>query len=611
MTTQAVASLQAEVNKLRHELQTLKVGGESSSLADETLYVGQYLVERLAQLGVTKMFGVPGDFNLGFLDFVEDHPKIDWVGNCNELNAAYAADGYARVHDGKLGVLTTTFGVGELSAMNGIAGAFSEHVPVLHIVGVPSTGQQKAKPMLHHTLGDGRFDAYYKVAQEITISQATLTSKENAAAEIDRVITDCLVLARPVYLMLPTDLAYERIPSARLKTPLNTQPPENDPDVENFVLDEIVKLVDEAQNDVIILVDACAIRHGVKNEVKELYERTGYPVYAAPMGKTAVDESYERYGGIYVGSISHDAIKEKVENAKLILSIGALKSDFNTGNFTYHIPVTRTVEFHSDHTRVQFAGFPGIGMKRLLPKLTQRLQPFKEGAVGLEVGKYIPEIPKEDTDEITQTYLWPRVGKFFKSNDVIVAETGTSSFGILDIPLPAGATFLSQILWGSIGWTVGSTLGAAYAAQDRGLGRTILFIGDGSLQLTVQELSVMIHRGLKPIIFVLNNSGYTIERYLHGMDRKYNDINNWRWTKLLETFGGEEGKTVKSYQVRTKQELSDLLDDQTFDSAEVIQLVEMIMPQKDAPRALKVQAELSGKSNRYAAEILTETVRLK
>ena len=161
--------------------------------------------------------------------------------------------------------------------------------------------------------------------------------------------------------MLPTDIAYERIPAARLKTPLNTQPPENDQDVENFVLDEIVKLVDEAQNDVIILVDACAIRHRVKDEVKELYERTGYPVYAAPMGKTAVDESYERYGGvsstdavevsdtdcalqIYVGSISHDSIKEKVENAKLILSIGALKSDFNTGNFTYHIPVSRTVE---------------------------------------------------------------------------------------------------------------------------------------------------------------------------------------------------------------------------------------------------------------------------
>ena len=98
--------------------------------------------------------------------------------------------------------------------------------------------------------------------------------------------------------MLPTDIAYQRIPVTRLKTPLNLELPENDADAETFVLDEIVKLVEEAQNDVIILVDACAIRHGVKAEVKELYERTGFPVYAAPMGKTAVDETYDRYGGV-------------------------------------------------------------------------------------------------------------------------------------------------------------------------------------------------------------------------------------------------------------------------------------------------------------------------
>ncbi|KAJ8457323.1 hypothetical protein ONZ51_g11605 [Trametes cubensis] len=602
MTSQAVASLQAEVNRLRHELQTLKVDSHST-IAGDTMFVGQYLVERLVQLGVTKMFGVPGDFNLGFLDFVEDHPKIDWVGDCNELNAAYAADGYARVNEGKIGVVTTTFGVGELSAMNGIAGAFSEHIPVLHLVGVPSTSQQKAKPMLHHTLGDGRYDAYLKASQQFTIAQAVLNSKETAAAEIDRILTECVVMARPVYLMLPTDVAYERIPAKRLQTPLSIEPPANDPEVEEFVLDEIVKLVEEAQNDVIILVDACAIRHGVKQEVEELYRRTGFPVYSAPMGKTAVSESYERYGGIYVGSVSNPAIKEKVEAAKLILSVGGLKSDFNTGNFTYHIPTQRTIELHSDHTRVQFAGFPGIGMKRLLPKLTARLQPFKEDAVQIEVPKFQLPVPQEDNDVISHTWLWPRVGEFFKSKDIIVAETGTSSFGVLDIPLPPESIFVSQILWGSIGWTVGATLGASFGALDRGLGRTILFIGDGSIQLTVQELSVMLRWGLKPIIFVLNNNGYTIERYLHGMTRKYNDISNWRWTKLLETFGGEEGKSCKSYTVRTKQELSNLLDDPTFAKAEVIQLVELIMPQTDAPRALKAQAELSGKTNRYVADI--------
>ncbi|KAL4251922.1 Pyruvate decarboxylase [Abortiporus biennis] len=600
MSTQSVAGLQSEVNKLRHELQTLTVDNHSE-IAGDTIILANYLIERLRQLGVTQMFGLPGDFNLGFLDYVEDSDAIEWVGNCNELNASYAADGYARVKEGSIGVITTTFGVGELSATNGIAGAFSEHVPILHIVGVPSTSQQKTKPMLHHTLGDGRYDAYYKASQQFTISQATLTSASSAAAEIDRVLTECVVTARPVYLMLPTDLVHERVPTKRLKTPLNCEPPENEEEVENFVLDEIVKLIDEAKQDVVILVDACSVRHGVKHEMEQLVAKTKLPVYAAPMGKTAVPETYERYGGIYVGSITKPEIKEKVESAKLILSIGALKSDFNTGNFTYHIPTNRTIELHSDHTKVQFAIYHGIGMKRLLPKLTARLENLHVTASQISVPHFTLPIPQEDDQIISHTWLWPRVGQFFKPKDVVIAETGTSSFGVLDVPMPKGSIFISQILWGSIGWTVGATLGAALAARDLGLGRTILFVGDGSLQLTVQELSVMMKTGVKPIIFVLNNSGYTIERYLHGETRKYNDITNWNWTKLLGTFGGIEGTSCQSYTVRTKDELSALLDNAEFAKADKIQLVEMIMEKNDAPRGLKVQAELSGQMNKYGS----------
>lgn len=104
--------------------------------------------------------------------------------------------------------------------------------------------------------------------------------------------------------MLPTDIAYMRIPATRLKTPLSAEPPANDPETEEFVLDEIVKLVEAANNDVIILVDACGIRHGVKQELDELCRHTGFPVYAAPMGKSVIDESYPRYGGVSIPALS-------------------------------------------------------------------------------------------------------------------------------------------------------------------------------------------------------------------------------------------------------------------------------------------------------------------
>ncbi|KAG1879126.1 thiamine diphosphate-binding protein [Suillus subluteus] len=589
----AAKKLQAEVGRLQHELQTLKAQHHSED--DELITISEYILKRLEQLNVKSIFGVPGDFNMPFLDYIEDHPTIEWIGTCNELNAAYAADGYARVKEHSIGVVVTTFGVGELSAINGVAGAFSEMVPVLHIVGVPSTTQLKNKPMLHHTLGNGKFDVYTKAAENVTIAQAILMNKTQAAAEIDRILTVCITNARPVYLTIPMDLTSEKIPAKRLKVELSRAPPPNDPDVESYVLDEIMELVDDAKQDIVVLVDACAIRHDLRQEVNDLLVKARFPVYAAPMGKTAVSEEHERYGGIYIGSVTDPSIKERVENANLILSIGALKSDFNTGMFTYHIPATHTIELHSDHTLVRHAKFPGIGMKSLLPKLTERLSKYQEVASRIPVPHYRLDVPKESDDKISHAYFWPRVGKFFRKQDIIVAETGTSNFGVLDVPMPDGSVFVSQILYGSIGWATASTLGAALAARDKNLGRTILFTGDGSMQLTVQEISTMTRHKLTPTIFVLNNKGYNIERHLHGLNRKYNDIADWKWTSLLTTLGDMEGKMSKSYTVRSKSELNKLLDDEEFASAGKIQLVEVIMDKYDTPRALQAAADLTAK----------------
>lgn len=109
----------------------------------------------------------------------------------------------------------------------------------------------------------------------------------------------------------------------------------------------------------------------------------------------------------------------------------------------------------------------------------------------------------------------------------------------------------------------------------------------------------MIRQGVKPIIFLLNNSGYTIERYIHGKHRKYNDISNWNWTGLFRALGDPEENLSRTYTVRTKEEIAKLLDDKTFAAAEKIQLVEVMMDKLDAPRALQVQTELSGKTNAY------------
>ncbi|GAA5911202.1 hypothetical protein JCM6882_006605 [Rhodosporidiobolus microsporus] len=619
-------------------------------LNDGEVYLGNYLLNRLAQLGVKPLFGVPGDFNLTFLDLVEDHKEIEWIGCANELNASYAADGYARVkqaqlnqeHEGKekraeagaakdaagkdktqggvkgLGALLTTYGVGELSAVNGIAGAMAERVPVIHIVGAPSTKLQKSKALLHHTLGDIRsnsFTVFEEASRGITCAQAFLSSADNAAQEIDRILLAALTNARPAYLTLPTDLVFAPVDKKRLEKPIvpdrvgfedksvlptGKKVGEEEQKRLAFVVKEIERLWDNAKEP-IILIDACAIRFGVGHLARDLVKATGVKFYMTPMGRTAIDEDPENgFGGVYVGDVSDPKVKEVVEKADLVMLVGSLPSDFNSGEWSTFYTKEQTIELHSDHTHVQYALYEGVSFHTLLPELAKVLkhksnvaQPPKD--TGLKF-----DVPAGDKDKVvTQKAFWPMMGEFFQEGDIVVSETGTSSFGMMGTPLPKGATNVSQVLWGSIGWTGGSTLGCLLAAKEAPTPRrVILFIGDGSLQLTVQEIATMVRLDLKPILVVLNNDGYEIERQIHGENAGYNDISLWKWQSLLDLFNAyPEPFKTRSLLANTRGELETILADKDFQKAECIQLLEVKIDKHDAPESLVKQGKLSAALN--------------
>ncbi|EFX00900.1 pyruvate decarboxylase [Grosmannia clavigera kw1407] len=554
--------------------------------------VAEYLFTRLHQIGVRSVHGLPGDYNLVALDYLPSC-NLEWVGSVNELNAAYAADGYARVNG--ISAIITTFGVGELSALNGIAGAFAEHVPVVHIVGCPSTISQRSNLLLHHTLGNGDFDVFANMSSSVSCEVAKLQRPVEIADQIDHTLRECWVRSRPVYIMLPTDMVQQKVEGDRLRTPIRLTDPRNDREREDFVVDIVLNALHEAQNPV-ILVDACAIRHRALEEVHDLIEKTQLPVFVTPMGKGAVNESHATYGGVYAGISSNPAVIERVESSDLILSIGALKSDFNTSGFSYRTSQLNSIDLHSTHTVVRYSEYPGVTMRGVLRKVIDRIDVSR-----LQVKPILHRIlnepaPRED-GIITQAYLWPRMSHFLKENDVVVTETGTSNFGIWDTRFPPGVTALSQVLWGSIGWSVGACQGAALAVKDKAADRrTILFVGDGSFQLTAQEVSTMIRRGLKPIIFVLCNDGYTIERFIHGMDAEYNDVQTWHYKELVTAFGATDEQAAK-IQVKSVDELNALLTDEEFIAAKRLQFVEIYLPRDDAPRALILTAEASARTN--------------
>ncbi|KAF3936681.1 hypothetical protein ABW19_dt0200123 [Dactylella cylindrospora] len=566
-------------------------------MANETTIV-LYLYKRLHQLGIRSVHGLPGDYNLVALDYLPE-AGLNWVGNCNELNAGYAADGYARIKG--ISALITTFGVGELSALAAVAGSYSENVPVVHIVGVPSTISQKQGTLLHHTLGNGDFSVFANMSRNISQVLVNLDNPAIAGREIDRALKACYVSARPVYIALPTDMALRKISAAPLETPIDLSLHPNDADIENDVLQTITEMIYGANN-AVILVDACAIRHRVVEEVHDLIEKSQLPAFATPMSKGAIDETHPRYGGVYIGDVSRPDVKKAVESADLLLSIGALKSDFNSGGFSYHTSTKHTIELHSDHTKIGFAVYPHIGMKSLLAKLLssldfQRIR-HTESAQSNPPELINVEAQKSEGEAITHSWFWPHIGNWLQENDVVVTETGTANFGIVETRFPKGVTAISQVLWGSIGYSVGACQGAALAVKEMDPSRrVILFVGDGSFQLTGNEISTMIRHGLKPIIVVINNDGYSIERMIHGEEAGYNDIQPWKFTNILETFGAKEGE-YKNYVVKTRKEVDTLFKQgNEFSKANVIQLVELFMPKLDAPRGLMVTAQMTAKLN--------------
>ncbi|PHH58524.1 hypothetical protein CDD81_5485 [Ophiocordyceps australis] len=556
--------------------------------------VADYLFRRLHELGVRSVHGVPGDYNLVSLDYL---PKcgLTWVGSVNELNAAYAADGYARVS--RMAALITTFGVGELSALNGVAGAFSEHIPLVHIVGCPSTISQRSGMLLHHTLGNGDFNVFSHMSASISCDVARLNNPAEIANQIDHALRQCYICSRPVYIMLPTDMVQAKIEGHRLDTHLDLSEPGNDAQKEDYVVDVVLKYLGAAKRP-IILVDACAIRHRVLDEVHNLVQKSNLPVFVTPMGKGAVNEQHSNFGGVYAGAGSFPLeAKDMVESSDLILSIGALKSDFNTAGFSYRTSQLNTIDFHSDHCIVRYSTYPGVRMKGVLRKIVDKLNPGQLVVQpSPQVKNRVQETAQDESPTISQAWFWPRIGDFLQDNDIVVTETGTSNFGIWDTKFPKGTTALNQTLWGSIGWSVGACQGAALAAKDQGAQRrTILFVGDGSFQLTAQELSTMIRHGLKPIIFVICNQGFTIERFIHGMDAEYNDIASWDFKGLVDVFGG--AKNCTKFCVKTKDHVNKLLADDDFKAASCLQFVEVVMPMKDAPRALVMTAEASARNN--------------
>lgn len=530
--------------------------------------VSDYLIQELYKLGIEDFFGLPGDYNFNILTSIEKNENTNWIGCTNELNAGYAADGYARIKG--YGALVTTYGVGELSAINAVAGSCAENIPVFKIVGIPATKNIEANTLLHHNLNSPDYYAFMRAYANIVEATAFLDAN-NAKSEIDRLISIFKREKKPVYVAIPIDVCKMEIDNS----PEIDEPVSDEYNL-NAAVEHALRLINSSDFPV-VLADILAKRFFAVDEMKEFIKKSGFPVSTLLMGKTLIDEDYDMFLGTYLGSYENLYAYKYLNNSDCVIAIGTVLSDLNTFGFDIKFDPSNYINIQGNYTIIQNQKYENVLMKDILSMLTDRVETRM-----IEIDRDPQGLVEESNNQtLSASYLYPCLQEFFEEGDIIFSETGIVKFGIAPMKLPKNSILNNQVLWGSIGWATPAAFGAAMADKTK---RVILITGEGSHQLTAQEVSTMMRNNVNLIIIVINNDGYTIERILSEdpMD-KFNDIAKWNYSKLPAVFDGNAWVA----EARTNEEFYSALAQAKIQQKSKLCYIEVFTEMMDVPYLTK------------------------
>ena len=492
--------------------------------------IGDYLVRRVAEEGVTHAFGVPGDYVLSLFSLLEKS-NVRIVNTCDEQGAAFAADAYARLKG--LGVVALTYCVGGLKAANAVAQAYAERSPVIVICGAPGAREQQRNPLLHHRVRD--FDTQLKVFRELTVGAAVLDDPATAASEIDRMIALARRHSRPVYIELPRDMTQAPIAPA---APRPLPPETSDPEVLAQAVAEAVEKIAAATRPVIIAGEELH-RFRLVGQVMTFAEKTGIPVAATIMGKSVFPESHPSYMGVYEGAMGREDLRAYVEESDCLILLGAMPTDINLGIYTANINRRFSIYAAKDRVAVGLHAFDDVRMEDVISALAAR-----DWAPRAVPAYHHPEHPGafEARDrKLTVEALFRQINAFLEKDMIVIADPGDALLGSSDLYISDGAHYLACAYYTSLGFAVPASVGVKAAAP--GL-RPLVLVGDGAFQMTGMEISTAARFGMNPIVILFDNDGYGTERPM--LDGGFNDIQRWNYAELPRLIGNGLGVKVET-----------------------------------------------------------------
>jgi indolepyruvate decarboxylase len=496
--------------------------------------VGSYLAARLSQIGLKHHFAVAGDYNLVLLDQLLTNKDIAQVYCSNELNCGFSAEGYARANGAAAAVVT--YSVGALSALNAIGGAYAENLPVILISGAPNSNDHGSEHLLHHTLGTDDFSYQLEIARRLTCAAVSITSAIDAPALIDHAIRTALRERKPAYIEIACNISGAPCAAPGPITAVTDEVPSDLATLEAAV-DAAAAFLKTRKKPVILIGSKLRAAEAEKEAVA-VAEALGCSVAVMAAAKSFFPEDHRQFVGIYWGEVSSPGAREIVDWSDGVVCIGAIFNDYSTVGWTAMPSGPAVVNADKDRVWLDGHDFTGIRLRDFLAALARKVE--KRDATMIEFGRIRSERPAEPEAagdaKLTRAEIVRQLRPLVTRETTVIAETGDSWFNGLQLQLPDGARFEVEMQWGHIGWSVPATFGYAVAQPGR---RILALIGDGSFQLTAQEVAQMIRLRLPVIIFLMNNHGYTIEVEIH--DGPYNNVKNWDYAGLIAAFNAEDG----------------------------------------------------------------------
>ncbi|HEX4086245.1 MAG TPA: thiamine pyrophosphate-binding protein [Chthoniobacteraceae bacterium] len=497
----------------------------------QEITIGDYLIDRLRALGVEHIFGVPGDYVLGFYSLLEKR-EVPIINTCDEQGAGFAADAYARVRG--LGVVCVTYCVGGLKIANTTAEAYAEKSPVVIISGSPGMKERDKNPLLHHKVRE--FDTQFKIFEQITAASTVLSDAQTAQREIDRVLEAALHYKRPVYIEIPRDMVGARC-IAHHRTAERRA--ESDANALREALAEAVELLNGAKQPV-ILADVEVHRFGLQERLLRLAEQANIPIASTILGKSVISEAHPLYLGVYEGAMGREEVRRYVEESDCALLLGVFMTDVNLGIYTARLELGRAIYATSEKLTIRYHTYENV-----------ELPDFLDGLLGAPLKQHAPrDIPRpaapapftpEKGKKISVRRLFQRCNTFLTEDVIVVADVGDSLFGAADLMIRNRTEFLGPAYYTSMGFAVPASIGAQVASPNL---RPLVLVGDGAFQMTGMELATAVRFGLSPIVIVLNNGGYGTERPMQ--DGKFNDILRWNYHRLPDVLGAGRGFLVET-----------------------------------------------------------------